>query len=72
VTAQLHKHNNLIELNTNLGAFMIVQHLYNVNARKIVGMGLGPLDVHRICTTEINNMVLGYNFACRYIVDRMK
>lgn len=32
-----------VELNFNLGIFMIVYHLYNASARKLMYAGLSPL-----------------------------
>jgi len=62
--------------------FMIVQHLYKANARKFVLVGLDPLGCapHFLsernsnegkCIKEINNMVIEYNFALRYMVNQL-
>lgn len=59
-----------------------VQNLYTANARKFVCVGLGPLgcaphflwernSTDRECIEEINNMVMAYNLALRYKLDKL-
>ncbi|XP_077226934.1 GDSL esterase/lipase At5g08460-like [Tasmannia lanceolata] len=56
-----------------------LKNLYNANVRKVIVMGLAPLGCaphylwhyhskHGECVDEINNMIIEFNFAMRYMV----
>ncbi|KAL5987856.1 hypothetical protein ACLOJK_035612 [Asimina triloba] len=59
-----------------------VKNLYNANVRKVVIMGLAPLGCNPhylweynskggLCVSEINDMVIAFNFAMREMVDEL-
>ncbi|XP_058100442.1 GDSL esterase/lipase At5g08460-like isoform X2 [Magnolia sinica] len=60
-----------------------LKNLYNANVRRVVVMGMAPLgctphylwkynsqDGH--CVEEINDMVIEFNFAMRYVIDELR
>lgn len=60
----------------------MVQNLYNMNARRIVVMGLAPIGCAPFylwqygsengeCIEEINDMVMEFNFAMRFMVEEL-
>ncbi|KAL4023658.1 hypothetical protein IC575_017422 [Cucumis melo] len=60
----------------------MVQNLYNINARRIVVMGLAligcaPFYLWKYCSEngacieKINDMVMEFNFAMRYMVEEL-
>ncbi|KAL6006842.1 hypothetical protein ACLOJK_032338 [Asimina triloba] len=60
----------------------LLQNLYNANVRKVVIMGLAPLGCNPhylweynskggLCVSEINDMVIAFNFAMREMVDEL-
>ncbi|KAH9302625.1 hypothetical protein KI387_014208 [Taxus chinensis] len=59
-----------------------LMHLYNANVRKMVVVGIGPLGCapHFLwetnsqsgeCAENINNMIIEFNFALKYMVDSL-
>lgn len=60
----------------------LVQNLYNLYVRRVVVMGLPPIGCaphyqwqydskDGECVEEINNMIMGFNFAMRFAVDQI-
>lgn len=60
----------------------LVQNLYITNVRKVVVMGLPPIgcapyylwlygSISGTCNEIINNMILEFNYAMRYIVQEL-
>ena len=61
---------------------MFEQNLYTANVRKVVVMGLAPLGCapyylwmygskHGRCIEKINDMIMEFNYAMRYMVDEL-
>ncbi|XP_072964345.1 GDSL esterase/lipase 7 [Typha angustifolia] len=59
-----------------------IKNLYNTNVRKIVVMGLAPIgctphylweygSANGKCIDEINNVIIEFNYAMRYMVDEL-
>lgn len=61
---------------------LVAQNLYNANVRKVVVMGLAPIGCapyylwlyhskNGQCVETINDMILEFNFAVRYIIAEL-
>ncbi|KAL3505352.1 hypothetical protein ACH5RR_035193 [Cinchona calisaya] len=78
VTVRMHK--GEVSLWTGGGTWY--ENLYTANVRKVIVMGLAPLGCapyyqwmyhskHGRCTENINDMIMEFNYAMRYVVDEL-